>query len=233
VGWWKLDESSGSTLADSSGDGNTFAATGTTVTTGKIGNGRSLTGTDTIDQTSSSAQLQSLSQFTISLWVNTTSLSSAGQTQFLNESNFPNSGFEIFDNGPSSPDVVFRVMNGSGSDIDIPRASVNDGKWHLLTGTYDGTTQAFYLDGVLKGSQAAGYTAVGGTWFVHLAAPPSGSVIDDDVRIYNRALSATEVQALNGCTNPAGQEGDLIYNSDHNVEQYCDGPDWVAIGNPN
>ncbi len=55
----------------------------------------------------------------------------------------------------------------------------------------------------------------------------------DDVRVYNRVLSATEVAALYGCTNPAGQEGDLIYNGAKNVLQYCDGPNWIAIGNPN
>lgn len=52
----------------------------------------------------------------------------------------------------------------------------------------------------------------------------------DDVRIYNGALSAAEVLELYGCTGPAGQEGDMMYNSDNSVMQYCNGTSWVRIG---
>jgi len=31
------------------------------------------------------------------------------------------------------------------------------------------------------------------------------------------------------CSNPAGVEGEQIYNDDHNVMQYCDGTDWTAM----
>lgn len=31
------------------------------------------------------------------------------------------------------------------------------------------------------------------------------------------------------CTSPAGEEGEQIYNDDHNVMQYCDGTDWTAM----
>lgn len=32
------------------------------------------------------------------------------------------------------------------------------------------------------------------------------------------------------CSGPAGNRGDIIYNDDHNVLQYCDGANWRAIG---
>lgn len=32
------------------------------------------------------------------------------------------------------------------------------------------------------------------------------------------------------CTNPAGTGGDIIYNDDHDVMQYCDNTDWIAVG---
>ena len=31
------------------------------------------------------------------------------------------------------------------------------------------------------------------------------------------------------CLNPSGVEGDLIYNSDNLVAQYCDDTNWVAV----
>jgi alpha-tubulin suppressor-like RCC1 family protein len=35
------------------------------------------------------------------------------------------------------------------------------------------------------------------------------------------------------CTNPAGQVADIVYNPLHNVMQFCNGTDWVAMGVPN
>ena len=70
----------------------------------------------------------------------------------------------------------------------------------------------------------------------------------DDVRIYNRALSTTEVNQLynymlsdglgdvdNGCANAgsitgATAEGIMLYNTDNNVLQYCNGEYWVGVG---
>jgi uncharacterized 2Fe-2S/4Fe-4S cluster protein (DUF4445 family) len=46
----------------------------------------------------------------------------------------------------------------------------------------------------------------------------------DDVRVYNRALSASEIATL------AHPEGDMLYNSAYNVMQYCDGTNWIRIG---
>lgn len=69
------------------------------------------------------------------------------------------------------------------------------GKWYHLTGTFDGTTAAVYVDGellksdtVLSGSPAtpAGYLRAG---------PGFGGGLDD-LRVYSRALSADEVRAL-------------------------------------
>src|SRR5262249_6751166 len=33
-----------------------------------------------------------------------------------------------------------------------------------------------------------------------------------------------------GCSNPTNGEGKLIYNHTHNTMQYCDGTNWIAIG---
>lgn len=32
------------------------------------------------------------------------------------------------------------------------------------------------------------------------------------------------------CANPYGLEGEMVYNSDHDVVQFCDGARWIAIG---
>jgi hypothetical protein len=34
------------------------------------------------------------------------------------------------------------------------------------------------------------------------------------------------------CASPAKAAGEIIYNTDHNILQYCDGTDWIAMGKP-
>jgi len=36
--------------------------------------------------------------------------------------------------------------------------------------------------------------------------------------------------AYAACTDPDGEAGDMIYNADHNVMQWCDGTNWYAAG---
>ncbi len=65
----------------------------------------------------------------------------------------------------------------------------------------------------------------------------------DDVRFYNRVLTDREIMQLyyyglsgglgdvdNACANPTGVEGQMLYNIDHTVMQYCNGERWVGIG---
>lgn len=74
-------------------------------------------------------------------------------------------------------------------------------QWHLLTATYDGRMVVYYLDG----EQMASYTndkpidASGEDLYIGTSYP--GNLdrypgLIDDLRIYNRALSAQEVRAL-------------------------------------
>ncbi len=63
-----------------------------------------------------------------------------------------------------------------------------------------------YLNGVLKDSQPLGLTGnvnvnPPGTWSIGAYSTLYYGGLIDDVRIYNRALSAAEVQALYAATN--------------------------------
>lgn len=42
-------------------------------------------------------------------------------------------------------------------------------------------------------------------------------------------LAISETSALAACANPVGQAGDMMYNADFNVMQYCDDTDWTAM----
>jgi Concanavalin A-like lectin/glucanases superfamily len=79
--------------------------------------------------------------------------------------------------------------------------AIPDTKWHFMVGTYDGTNQRIYLDGVLGETQASGpptdNTVIANIGTLGSGEPGynfNGSL--DDLRVYNRALSASEVKQL-------------------------------------
>ena len=78
--------------------------------------------------------------------------------------------------------------------------------FHHLVATYDGTTRSLYFDGVLVGSTTTGgLNAQNSNFAIGVTNNFSEyfTGVLDDVAVYNRALSATEVQALARGT-PAG-----------------------------
>ena len=85
---------------------------------------------------------------------------------------------------------------------------LHDGRWHHVAGVYDGEHMLVYVDGRLDRSRRVGKKVSLGTdgpvWVGHHfkdhKSTLSGAV--DEVRIYGRALSAPEIQALAQVQDP-------------------------------
>ena len=78
--------------------------------------------------------------------------------------------------------------------------NVNDGQWHHVAGVYDGTNMFLYVDGTLDVSKPATGSIVQNSYPVcigHNAEAPASSFngLIDEVSLYNRALTAAEIQA--------------------------------------
>ncbi|MHC5116269.1 MAG: LamG domain-containing protein [Planctomycetota bacterium] len=95
-------------------------------------------------------------------------------------------------------------LGGVGADI-LSTASANDGAWHLVTATFDGSVVKLYVDGVLDTTSDPLDTPVDNTalndWAVEIGGELATSTFSaqglvDDVRIYNYAVSATQVVDL-------------------------------------
>jgi len=81
----------------------------------------------------------------------------------------------------------------------------NDGKWHLVVGVYDGRTQYLFIDGVLHLSQPKMY-GISNNNNIGIGGGTDGNISCinnmyftgkiDDVRIYNRAISTSEIQQI-------------------------------------
>lgn len=94
-----------------------------------------------------------------------------------------------------------RTASSWTNQFAVGTSNVNDSRWHLGVGTFDGTTFRVYVDGVLEGSRVPDNPFVTSTapWSIgrygpSIAEPFRGQI--DDVRVYNRALSAAEIRDL-------------------------------------
>ena len=100
-----------------------------------------------------------------------------------------------------------------------PDSAVFDGNWHLVAGTYDGTNVRLYLDGVQVGPErpasGIGYASpITDPSFYVDGYPPQASCLGasdfpgqiDEVRVYERALTATELQRLAAAPGPAAPD---------------------------
>jgi Concanavalin A-like lectin/glucanases superfamily/Calcineurin-like phosphoesterase len=174
----------------------------------------SLSGSNYFDIPSSSS-LQ-LSKFTVAAWFKTS-------TDYSSDAFIVNKGGLSSDNPGenlnygiwmSSTEQIkggFETINGDNNWISSPN-SYRDGVWHYAVVTFDGSTIRFYVDGVLVNSKSTSASPDNsGSQPLRVGADSNtlksfftGNV--DEVRVWNRALSAQEVSdAYGGTFNTSGQ----------------------------
>jgi hypothetical protein len=198
VGWWRFDEGSGSVAGDSSGDGNNGAIHGATWATGKYGQALSFDGSSNYVGIASFASLTGPA-VSVEAWVNLSSQSTAYPDVVEITQSWGGVGgmkLQVWNHNQ----LWFRVWNAVASvEANTPKWTIGTGAWHNVVGTYDGSYAKLYIDGVLfgTGSLATNALNVGsphlnigvgfGSYFI------KGAI--DEVTVYNRALSAVEIQA--------------------------------------
>jgi len=229
AGYWKFDEGSGTVAADSSGNGNNGTlVNGPTWTTGKVGNALSFNGVSAAVTIPASTQYDT-STFTMSFWIKPLSLNSGGQWNniVMGREAYTLKGFR-FGLASNGAPRFWTTQSGGSITLASTAAAPLNAFAHVVV-TYDGSTARMYVNGVQSGTASGTYVppsgvdltidgGIGGTI-------PSNSVIDD-VRWYNRALSASEIQTLynNGSVPdtaspsiPAGLSGKAISSSQINL----------------
>ncbi|MBT3667212.1 MAG: hypothetical protein HN548_07010 [Opitutae bacterium] len=194
VGWWKFDETNGTVTYDSSGNGNDGNLSGgPTWATGKIGGALSFDGVD--DFMTVNQKIFYNKTFSISLWVknslNNTTILYNGSTHLLNQC--LHLGFR--ESGTNGLYFAFY-----GNDLDSTFTGLLD--WSVFTFTFDNVSKerASYANGNQISSDTSASSYIGSGNLILGKNSVTGSdyyiKILDDLRIYDRALSAAEVQAL-------------------------------------
>lgn len=202
VGWWPLN---GNATNIATGDTNALIVGATPANgQGERPNGSySFTG-DPNTSYINTQHISSRTNFTLSVWVNPT-VNTGYKTPLSETRDCCGTGYrgaEIKTSYSTSVGSVSMWAGGNGSVAGASSTSaIPVNSWTLLTGTYDGTTLSFYVNGVL--TQASAYTGNPGTPINSLmigraGAQPAGGFPGriDDARVYTRALTATEVQSL-------------------------------------
>ena len=217
VGLWKLDEGSGTHVADSSGNGNNGVLSGgVSWVPGASGSALSFDGSTGEVKVADNTVLEPHSTVTVSAWVK--QAGSPGDFRYVvakGANGCIAASYGLY----SGPDggLEFYVSQGQGSIYArSPDAGqdVWDGKWHLAVGTYDGSTIRLYLDGVEVGT---GTPWAGSLEYLlpdsndfYIGNYPGcadheflGAV--DDVAVWNRTLGTAEIGGLLQPGDPAGQ----------------------------
>jgi hypothetical protein len=218
-GYWKLDESSGTSVYDSSGNALTGTATGTTPgSNGKYGKARTFTADSTNNYVTfgdpTALQITG-SAVTLEAWIKTTDTNSAaeGIVTKWETSESGKAAYALMADEYSSGQPRFYIFTSASTALTATTA-VNDGRWHHLTGVYDGSNMLLYIDGVLNNSTAktgniasTSRSAMLGT----LSSAVGGSQANegfpgnmDEVKIYNYARTQKQVIEDMNASHPAG-----------------------------
>jgi Concanavalin A-like lectin/glucanases superfamily/Bacterial Ig-like domain/Bacterial Ig domain len=190
-----LDDATGGIARDSSGNNKTATLSGAAWTSaGRFGGALALNGT------SARADLPALGTFyktgvTLEAWVRKTT--AAKDTAVLGSWDFGQGGGAMIWVDHQSGHYRLTLGTSMSNFLDSGRTPVV-GQWQHLAATYDGTSARFYVDGVQTATTTyTGNVGDANVWRIGAYGTSAGSYFDgtiDNVRIYDRALSASEVQ---------------------------------------
>jgi len=209
VGHWTFDGPKMiSNVADSSGQGNNgymsgFTSTSSAVVAGKIGQGLSFDGSNDYVDMGNPSVLNVVSAGTVATWAkygNQVSSSYPGVV-CKGDPNTDTNGYCLLLWLNVDAGICIEIMSGETEQIKCTKIGWKDNKWHHIVATWDGSFINLYADGVLQGSPLTQtVTPTPETVNFRLGRDNSGSTRYtgslDDVRVYNRALSAQEIQQL-------------------------------------
>lgn len=207
VAFWKLNEGTGTASDGLGGAGAASLHNGPVWTEGRFGKALQFNGSDQYGEVADNDLLSPLAttgEMTVAAWVNLSQLPSSASEQrrapFLAKGNRENWEYALYVLADGR--VGFSVWNLDGTTYGEPMGgSLPLNGWHYLVGTAkSGQFVRVYLDGALVGETTTLAGRPGnGTSPLYLARRGDGQYLNtllDEVRIYDRVLSPTEIQVL-------------------------------------
>ena len=208
VGWWELDEGTGTRAADSSDQGNNGTLQGNPQwVLGRLSQALQFDGVDDFVEVPHDTSLTVDNEVTVMAWINTSRHNSGGGDWqgILGKSNNPRSyNFYTYTNGT----LHFSVGPGGGYVGSNSAGQVPLNEWvHVCAMVVDGHHQ-YYINGEDAGTGGSGSTLPGtadtATFRIGRTQETNHFLgMIDDVRVYRRGLTQEEVQlAMKGQGQP-------------------------------
>jgi len=203
VGYWKFDEGNGTSTYDASGNNNNGTLfNGPTWTTGKVGGALSFDGVNDYVGIPVSSSLNGLfTELTVVAWVK--ALGGDGNWRSVVE--FGGGGAIRAHFYYSYIQRMYaNWINESGASQGLDgQNALQLGNWYHFAWIYDGVKGKMYLNGTIDGQRSVSGkldTTLGTYIGMRQGSSLPFNGLIDEVRIYNRALSAAEIQAIYNAT---------------------------------
>lgn len=205
VGWWKFDEGTGVVANDSSGQGNTgYTTNNPTWVTGVTGTSLNFNGNSQFVGIGNPSVLNITGNITVSAWIFRTNTTAATAEVVSKGYDGSKTAFELFSDNTQSYKMTFQSYNGSTHGVtSVATNTLN--VWEHWVGTWNGSVWTIYKNGSFDNSNSDATGPQSTVREVEIAGIQTSAITYgaqlwkgylDDIRIHNRALSATEVWIL-------------------------------------
>ena len=189
VSWWP----GGSNANDIIGNNHGTLMNGATFAAGKVGQAFCFDGVKDYVSVPHNAAFNFSNALTIEAWVKTAT--SGRYILTKNDDSF----YLAIGPGSTTPNKLSFFLNHVSAGWLQGTSDLTDDQWHHVAGTYDGANLKVFVDGNLENSVARSGNIQTGTNSVFIGVRSLASNFAgllDEVSIYNRALSAAEIQAI-------------------------------------
>jgi hypothetical protein len=209
VAWWRMDDTNGSanSVVDYMGINNGTAQGNAVQTAGKMGKGFSFGGSS--DYISTSLVLSENSS-TFGGWIKWAKMGGAND-------------YPISD-GDTGDYVIARVSSyvlcaDTQTETDYYTVSVNT--WYQVFCVHNSTDLTLYVNGINRSTVASTQTPSANTWVIGGVGSFNGTI--DDVLIFNRSLSASEIASLyaNQTSKYVSNNFTNLADGSHNFKAYA------------
>lgn len=215
IGWWKMDENTGNSLNDASGNQPPGTLNGATWTEGRFGGGLGFNGTNQSVSLGNPTEVNGATHLSISLWAKVNDLEKDHTLLAKSSFNASNTSFLLWRDDDAyiskrKDTVAFLIGTGS-SNVRIEGASnaMNTTDWHHIVITIEAgspTGLRLYINGVEDPNSPVSLTSLTqipstvndlllGTTTDQASSKWLGGALDE-LRIYHRVLTPSEVTAL-------------------------------------
>ncbi len=228
---YSFDEGTGATAEDLTGSGHTATIENATWARGRYGDSLAFNGTNACVKVPVTEDLQATEEFTVEAWVRpegtgATALPVIALNDEKSKGEEAQIAYELFAGNGQTPKAWVRKGGSSGTNNVYGEGALPEKAWSHIALTDDGSVIRLYVNGVLGKEEnstnvaplltaAEGPLSIGCGIEYGTYKRFKGRI--DEVRVYNRALSAAEVPADAAApieTAPAGPVADYSFDEE-------------------